>query len=116
MAEAARLTRNEIQALPIGDYTEDAEDGRRLSMRAIARAVWRPDAHLARRLISSTALGEKHLIVSPAEVVSLIAAEDFERGCRLLHAAWHGRQRAAAAARLGEEARLRPGAEGPGKW
>eukprot|EP00959_Pyramimonas_sp_CCMP1952_P224155 4686749-Pyramimonas_sp.AAC.1 len=84
--------------------------------RAIVRAVWRQDAHLARRLRQTTSLGEKHLALCPDESVSLLAPEGFDSDCRLLHAAWRERQRAAAAARLREGARLRPGAEGPDKW
>eukprot|EP00959_Pyramimonas_sp_CCMP1952_P378166 7921800-Pyramimonas_sp.AAC.1 len=67
MTEAARLTRNEIQALPMGDESEDATDGRRLTARAIARAIWRQDVQLALRLVRSTEMGAKHIAISSSD-------------------------------------------------
>ena len=112
MIEAARLARNELQSLPIGDGSEEGADGRRISARAVARAIWRQDRALAQKLQDTTEFGRHHLQLNEDGSIALADPEHFEQTCRLLHAAWHERQQRAAAQRLHEEARLRPGGDG----
>eukprot|EP00959_Pyramimonas_sp_CCMP1952_P464389 9486519-Pyramimonas_sp.AAC.1 len=113
MIEAARITRNELQALPIGDGHAEALEGRRISTRAIARAIWRQDVHLAHKLIHSTAMGRLHLTIDGDNRVLLVNPPAFERECMDLHLAWHEHQQAAAAARLREHAQLQLDAGDP---
>ncbi|CAK0838651.1 unnamed protein product [Prorocentrum cordatum] len=105
MVNAAQETRNELIQLPIGDSSEGAEDARRLTMRSIARCVWLQDARLASRLVATTQLGRKYLMISETDDeltprITFTDQQDFEHYTGMLNIAWAERQQAQAAERL----------------
>eukprot|EP00959_Pyramimonas_sp_CCMP1952_P288612 6035397-Pyramimonas_sp.AAC.1 len=57
MWEAARETRNELQGLPLVSQDPNALEARLVTLRAIARAIWRQDLRVGATLQATTPLG-----------------------------------------------------------
>eukprot|EP00959_Pyramimonas_sp_CCMP1952_P279330 5840193-Pyramimonas_sp.AAC.1 len=74
-------------------------------MISIARCVWPQDARLASRLVATTQLGRKYLMISETDDeltprITLTDQQDFEHYTGMLNIAWAERQQAQAAERL----------------
>eukprot|EP00959_Pyramimonas_sp_CCMP1952_P358840 7513807-Pyramimonas_sp.AAC.1 len=61
MAEAARQVLDELHRLPISAIDSRAKGGRIITLRAMARCVWRSDIYTAQKLNATTADGERFL-------------------------------------------------------
>ncbi|CAK0793709.1 unnamed protein product, partial [Prorocentrum cordatum] len=74
MILAAEGARNVMMRTPIGDNSNNDIEARCMALRAIARAVWRQDRRLAKRLLERTAAGPVHLRLEDTAVVLRDAA------------------------------------------
>eukprot|EP00959_Pyramimonas_sp_CCMP1952_P273710 5721004-Pyramimonas_sp.AAC.1 len=109
MIEAARYARNALIV-----HKPQSKDARLMVIRTCARAFYRQDMRLARRVFSSHALAREHLVIDEvASVVSLRSAADFAEVSDALHADVSRRRRLrvqeslAAAGSEQRQARLR---------
>eukprot|EP00959_Pyramimonas_sp_CCMP1952_P122356 2557784-Pyramimonas_sp.AAC.1 len=61
MTLAAELARNELQSKALVVDSDSGRHARLLTLNSVARAVWRQDARLARRLMHDTPIGAAEL-------------------------------------------------------
>eukprot|EP00959_Pyramimonas_sp_CCMP1952_P325005 6802825-Pyramimonas_sp.AAC.1 len=98
MWEAARETRNELQRLPLTSNDTNACEARFVTLRAIARAVWRQDLRTGATLMATTEFGARFLALSSSSLLSLLEPDAFRDLFREMSAAALERRRSQAAA------------------
>ncbi|CAK0879237.1 unnamed protein product, partial [Prorocentrum cordatum] len=94
MTLAAELARNELQSKALVVDSDSGRHARLLTLNSVARAVWRQDARLARRLMHDTPIGAAELELVDG-TVQLKRLGDFHTHVREAQAQLLGRETAA---------------------